>query len=303
MPSETCDRIRVERYYLEEAGVEEHRETGRHLETCGRCREQLDSLARERDGYLAVHPYATFAAKRAGRRAAGSAVARPRWLPALAGGLALVAVVAVLQGPGLGLQGGSAQPQDAGTQAGDAEDGSGAAGTGGDDVTYKGGESLEFHYRRDGKVLEGRLDGEYRAGDELQFLYGSGKHSHVTLLSVDASGKVSLYRASGSGPGSLPAKAGKLEPFPFGVTLDEARGGELFVALFSQGPVADAALETWLADAFRGATGSGAHTDAQSGGAQAGTTGALVALEKALRPPADAPSGVVKSLLLRKAAP
>lgn len=281
MPSDTCNRIRVERFFLEEAGAEEKRDTVAHLESCPRCKDQLDALTRERNGYLAVHPYTSFAAKRLERPAASMPrpLARPRWLPMVAGGLALLALAAVIRGPGLlDLQGGSAHPADG--KGGDAAIGDGVAG-----ISYKGGETLEFHYLRDGELKQGRLEEEYRAGDELQFQYASGKLSHVALLSVDASGTVSLYRKGGTGPASLPAKPGKVEPFPFGVTLDDAQGGELFVALFTQGPVSDADAEAWLAAAYGKSAGD------------------LAALEKALRPPAAAASGTLKTLLLRKASP
>lgn len=268
MPSETCNRVRVERFFLEEAGADERKATDQHLKGCGRCQEHLDFLARERQAYLAVRPFTSFAAKHLEKKAPALGFSfgplfGSKWLPALGGALAVVALVAVLRYPGADkLQGGSAI----------------------EDVGYKGGEALSFHYSRDGKVQEGDAAAEYRAGDALQFTYDAGKKSHVALLSVDAQGKVSLYR-EGSGPVSFAAQAGKVEAFPFSLTLDAAPGRELFVALFTNGPVEDAALEAWLSGAWKAAAGD------------------LEALRKNLAAPAAAPKGVVKALLLKKAAP
>lgn len=274
MPSDTCNRIRVERFFLEEAPAEEKHEIGRHLEGCRRCQEHLDFLSREQKAYLAVRPFTSFAAKHLETKAPSLIPSfGPRWLPALSGALAMVALVVALRTPGMfGLQGGSAQSEEQTEEIQER-------------VVYKGGEVFEFQYRRDGKLREGGLGDEYQAGDQLQFIYAAGQRTHVALASVDAAGKVSLYRRDGAASASFPAKAGKLEPFPFSVTLDAARGGELFVALFSQGPTEDAALEGWLSEAYRLAAGD------------------LAALEKALHPPASASSGLAKTLLLKKASP
>lgn len=264
MPSESCNRIRVERYFLEEANADERKETDRHLQGCGRCQEHLDFLSRERHAYLAVRPFTSFAAKHLEKQAPAPGFSfgpllGSKWLPVLGGALAVVALVAVIRFQGGGM--GEAPVED---------------------VAYKGGEALSFHYSRDGKVQEGDVAAEYRAGDALQFSYDAGKKSHVALLSVDAGGKVSLYR-DGSGPVSFAAKAGKVEPFPFSLTLDAAPGHELFVALFSHGPVEDAALEAWLAGAYKAAAGD------------------MEALRKHLAAPSAAPKGAVKALLLKKA--
>lgn len=263
MRSETCDRIRVERFFLEEAGSEEKRETGVHLETCGRCKGHLDFLARERQGYLAVRPFTGFAAKHLGKGARAPRINfGPRWLPAMAGALACLALVVVLRNPGGGQEGQADRAAVAETR-------------------YKGGEVLEFHLSREGKVEPGNPAAEYRAGDRLQFVYASDKAAYAALLSVDASGKVSVYRAEGAAFAAVPVKPGKLESFPFSVTLDEARDGELFVAVFSAGAIEDASLEAWLAEAFK-------------------ASGDLARIGAALKPPPAAAS--LKTLLLKKAA-
>lgn len=264
MPSETCNRVRIERYFLEEAAGEEKKETGLHIEGCSRCKEHLDVLSRERQAYLAVRPFTSYAAKHLEKRApAFKLLPGPRWMPALAGGLACLALVTVMNFPGV--QGGSAQV-DAVPAA--------------DVVTYKGGELLDFHYRRAGNLSQGDLKQDYRAGDELQFVYSAGKFAHVTLASVDAQGTVSLYRKDGGASASLPAVAGKVEPFPFSVTLDDAKGGELFVMVLSPAPLDDQATQDWLAAAYKEAAGD------------------LAKAEASLQSPIT--EGMIKTVLLKK---
>jgi hypothetical protein len=252
MPSETCNRVRVERYFLEEASAEEKRETGLHIDGCPRCKEHLDFLSREQKAYLAVRPFTSYAAKHLEKKAPSfGLLPGPRWLPALAGGLACLALVTVIRFQSKD-QGGPGAVAVAPTTAAPGEEG----------VTYKGGEALEFAFRRDGKLAPGSLDQGYRSGDELQFSYSSGAFATVSLLSVDAKGTVSLYRKEGAASASLPAVAGKVEPFPFSVTLDDAQGGELFVLVLSAAPVEDKALEDWLSNAWKEAHGDLARTEA-----------------------------------------
>jgi hypothetical protein len=274
MPSETCNRVRVERFFLEESVGEEKRETGLHIDGCPRCKEHLDFMVREKNAYLAVRPFTAFAAQRLEKRApALGFLTGPKWIPALAGGLACLALVAVVRqaNKGTDVPGAVAMVD--------------SVNPGQDAVTYKGGESLEFHYRRDGKLLPGTLDLGYKNGDELQFVYSSGKYAYVSLYSVDAQGKVSTYRSdvavgADSASASLTAVAGKLEPFPFSVTLDDAQGGELFVMVLSDAPLKDSVSEGWLIHGFKEAGGD------------------LAKLRAALETPRG--TGSVKTVLLKK---
>ncbi|HLP42326.1 MAG TPA: hypothetical protein VK465_12520 [Fibrobacteria bacterium] len=275
MPSD-CNRVRVERYFLEEATAGERGETARHLESCPECRRHLDSLAHERRAYLTARPFSRFAAEHLETKKRSGWLAMPRAAPVLAGALATLVLVAVVQLPRKnGPSGGS---------SGVPTDGSFAELPGNTDngIRAKGGSTFNFHFRRDGKVLPGSLDSVYRSGDELQFVYSSGTHAHVTLASVDAEGTVSLYRREADPKvASLPAEQGGLVSFPFSVTLDDARGGELFVLLLSSVSLPAEAVESWLSAAYDGAGGD------------------LVHLEATLKPPASA--GEVKTLRLKKA--
>jgi hypothetical protein len=272
MPSETCDRIRVERYFLDEAVGEEKTATALHLESCPKCRERLASLTHERAAYLTAQPFSAFAARRLEKRSpSGRLLPMPRWLPALAGALACIAVVAVIKRPS---GSGSVGPGPLAADESLPDDG----------IRTKGGLAFEFHYSRDGKVQAGDLGLEYRAGDVLQFVYSAGEYPYVSLASVDAGGTVSLYRHEGDlSKASLPAKPGKMESLPFSVTLDAAPVGELFVLVVSREPLESAKVEAWLDSAWNRASGE------------------LGRLERELAPPK--PGGAeIKTLLVRKKA-
>lgn len=280
MPSEPCDRIRVERYFLEEAAGEEKAATARHLESCPGCRDRLASLTHERAAYLAARPFSAFAAAHSEKRSPSRRfLPAPRWIPALAGALACLAVVAVIKLPS-----GSGSSSDSG---------SGSAGTvplaageslPGDGIRTKGGLAFEFHYSRDGKVHPGDTGLDYRAGDALQFVYSAGEYPYVCLASVDAGGTVSLYRhESDLSKASLPAESGGMAGLPFSVTLDAAPVGELFVLVLSREPLEAARVEAWLDSAWTGASGD------------------LGSLERGLAPPAPG-DAEIRTLLVRKQA-
>ncbi|GEM_PF-2423700 len=278
-PIGKCDRVLVEKYFLGEGADEEKRGMRRHLDGCADCRDRMATLDIERRDYLMTHPFRDFAAKRlpsgkSGKPARAATLPPwllprwllPRWLPALAG----VAVCLMLL-PFL------SQRLDL------ARNGAGADAGGEEAVRMKGGPILEFYCKRDGKVQAGQASETYLAGDELQFVYGGGGYAYVTLASVDSRGKVSLYRAEGESLAvSLPAKPGERQTLPFGVTLDDSPGAELFVLVYGSQPLTGSALESWLQGAFTRASGN------------------LATLAGALPAPPGAHS-VAKGLLLGKA--
>ena len=63
MPTEQCNRVQVERYFLGEGGSEEKRMTRSHLDGCAECRGRMAALENERREYLLIHPFREFAAK------------------------------------------------------------------------------------------------------------------------------------------------------------------------------------------------------------------------------------------------
>ncbi|MDB5105980.1 MAG: hypothetical protein JWP91_3669 [Fibrobacteres bacterium] len=272
MPTEQCNRVLVERYFLGESGTEEKRSVRLHLDGCPGCRGHMATLENRKREYLIAHPFREFAAKHLpeGRDARRPSMST-RWMPALAGLAACLALVPVVIHYNQ-------------TASAVSEDG----------IRAKGGTVMEYYVKRGETVTPGSSKEPYRSGDELQFVYAAGSHAYVTLASVDSRGHVSLYKAEGAdAPLSLAAKAGEKQSMPFAVTLDDSPGSELFVMIYGPEPLAGGAVESWLMEAFTRASGN------------------LEGLTSVLPPPpgstASAPAGTdraakpeFKSLLLRK---
>lgn len=275
MPTEQCNRVQVDRYFLGETGPEEKRATRAHMDGCADCRARLANLENERRTYLLQHPFREFAAKHLPQ---GEAKPRPafgsRWMPAVAGLAACLVLVPVVWRTGMFGPGEKILS---------------------DDVRTKGGTLLEYYVKRGSSVTPGNSAEGYRPGDELQFVCASDSHAWVTLASIDSRGHISLYRApapegapegqGGQGPLSLPGLGGEKQSLPFAVTLDEAPGAELFVMIFGASPLSGEAVESWLAGAFTRASGN------------------LEALPSLLPPPPGSggkSAAGIKTLLLRK---
>ncbi len=270
MPTETCNRVLVERYFLGEGGVDEKRAARAHLDGCAECRGIMTGLEKERRDYLIAHPFREFAAKRLPAEASAEpkrAFGGSRWIPALAGLAACLVLVPVIFKVGLK----DKVISDTGYRS-------------------KGGAMLEYYVKRGAAVNPGSVTEAYRPGDELQFVCSAGSYGYVTLASIDSRGHVSLYRApvgadGAESPLSLPGKGDEKIQLPFAVTLDESPGSELFVMIFGAAPLAGEAVESWLTGAFTRASGN------------------LEALPSVLTPPPGSapktPAGI-KTLLLRK---
>ena len=278
MPSETCNRIRVERYFLEEVGAEEKQATGLHLEACDRCKEQLDSLTRERAGLPGRASLPAFAARHLAKPAPAPSAfgSRPsKWMPVLAGGLACVALAAVLRRPGfLDLQGGSAQP---------------APG-------QDGGTGIGWHHLQGRRVAGVPLP----PGRPGQAGYPGGgvprrRRAAIPLCLGQAQPRGPRQR--GRGRDGEPLPRGRIRP------RQPARKGRQARAL----PLRRHPGRCRRRRAFRGRVQPGSRRRCRPGGLAGGglppIRRRLAALEKTLRPPAAAPSGSVKALLLRKASP
>ncbi len=241
MSIDVCDRVRVERHFLGEILGEEKLALNLHLESCQKCRDLMSTLENERRNYLIVHPFREFAAKKLPAQSLGKRSRFSGWLPISVGALACLMILPVLEkrleqsrgiAPGVV---GEALPKNAGSESA----------LGG--VRSKGNPILEFYCKRDGVVHEGRVSEEFRAGDELQFVYTADSAAYVTLASIDAGGIVSLYRAAGEKiKVSLEAKPGNRQVLPFAVTLDASTGSELFVMVYSAKPLLSDSLESWL---------------------------------------------------------
>lgn len=249
MRTEQCNRVQVERYYLGEAVAGEKAAIRKHMDGCEECRGHMATLENDKRVYLIEHPFREFAARRLdGRRLDGKVAPEgkaesrrsfaPRWLPAFAGLAACLALVPVIM------------------RYNDTASGDTAAVAGEDGIRTKGGTLLEYYVKRGESVAPGSAADAYRPGDELQFVYAADKHPFVTLASMDARGKVSLYKADGAQALSLAAIPGGKQSLPFAVTLDDSPGAEFFVMIYSPAPLAGEAVESWLKEAFTRASGN-----------------------------------------------
>jgi Putative zinc-finger len=286
MPTKVCNQVLVERYFLNEIKGEEKSIFRLHLDGCADCRGQLDKLEIERRNYAMQFPFREFLAKpgiaeRMDRihlpgSKGNSKTTIPRWLPGLAGVAICLMVLPILE-KRLELARGT-NPSEAGSVI--AETGSEAMGG----IRTKGEAILEFYCKRDGVILPGKVTEDYRAGDELQFVYAADGHAYITLASIDAQGLVSLYRPEGESlKVSLQSKPGHRQTLPFAVTLDNSPGSELFVLVYSPKPLNGEAVDGWLKEAFTR------------------TSGNLESMASTMAPPGSPLSHtVVKSLLLRK---
>lgn len=258
MPTEQCNRVQVERYFLGEIPVEQKGPVLHHLDGCPDCRGLMATLENDKRTYLLEHPFRGFAARRLDGRGLPEGKAAPargfnaRWMMGLAGLAACLVILPVVF-----------RSQDSGTAL--VDEGVSA----GQGIRTKGGTVLEYYLKRGGVVTPGSATEPYRSGDELQFVYAADGHPFVSLASIDSRGHVSLYKAEAAAvspsvsppapqtaPLSQIALPGEKQPLPFAVTLDDAPGAELFVMIYGSGPLEDTAVESWLMEAYTRASGN-----------------------------------------------
>lgn len=121
--------------------------------------------------------------------------------------------------------------------------------------------ALEVHVWEGGALApwSGRAVGE---GDRLGFQVDATGHDGVVLLSVDGDGQVSVYwPASGDAPEPLPRDG--VVKLPGSLTLDGARGPEVFLAVFDRTPAEarDVAQRTWQSGGHEGLVAWSAASD------------------------------------------
>lgn len=113
----------------------------------------------------------------------------------------------------------------------------------GPDVRFRTGDTLQVH-RLDGQRLVPYQQGvAVGSGDVLGFKVVATGHRSVVVMSVDGSGRVQVYWPE-EGDVAEPIDADGLLALPGSLTLDDAPGPELFVAVFDEDvPLAREALE------------------------------------------------------------
>jgi hypothetical protein len=219
-------RLDIERYSAGEltgaaaAGLEEH------LRSCPSCAACLAQVQKERGEFLRAHPFAEFAASAFPVRASApwyrripsfltSPALRPVLVPAV---VVLVAVAVIPFFP-----------------------------RSGDDIRYKGGESLSYIYKREEVVHAAAPDDLFRAGDRVQVFYASAADRYLTLFSIDGGGAVSFYQPDAKAAVcSIRSGAGSKIAYPCGIELDSTAGPELVVAVFSDKPFDTNRIKKWV---------------------------------------------------------
>lgn len=184
-----------------------------HLATCPRCQERVREAATAREHFERRVLPATLPALRERRR-----LPALLWggLPALALGLVLLLVV-VRPGPA---------PEEP-------------------DLGIKGGGTLQLFVRRHGRVWQAAPGERLQAGDEVRFRVEPLGRRYVLVVSVDGTGKASVYYPFG-GAKSAPIAPQGLSELPGSVVLDAAPGPERLFALFSDAPLETAAVTRTL---------------------------------------------------------
>ena len=233
MNSEPCKTISltrklgIEKHFLGDETPEERKEALFHLESCAHCNDLLAKLQAEKAAFLIQHPFRKFAAKHLPEQ---RVVKKPAyamgWRPALMGLALCLLIPAVLL----------LKPSEENDES----------------FHARGGTGLDFYFERNGeKPAPGNPDSLFREGDHLQFVYNAARHKYVSLISIDAKGKTSLYKEKHASPStSVAATTGDLQSMPFGITLDNSPDAEFFILVFSKSPLTDILLETWLQKEF-----------------------------------------------------
>jgi len=216
----------LQRLVAEELKGEERDSIAAHTVACAHCRGRVKELDRERDAFLAAHPYDEVEAEIAERALfvpddPEIRVGTPwfeRWRTPLAalvaGGVAAMAV-AMMALPG----------------AGERE-----IGAGGDPRGIKGITELNAALNRDGDVSEVTDGTRVRAGDELQFSVDMATYDHLVVVGIDGTGDVTVYLPADGGA-SLPVEPGAGRVIGRGFRLDDAPGPEVFVAFLTDEPI------------------------------------------------------------------
>jgi hypothetical protein len=191
----------------------------RHLESCSRCasrRETLAELAREIGDALPPLPSTD---------APESAPPRRAKLTAVLGTLAAAAAVVLLvRSSG---EGGVEEPSQAPV---DDRDGGASAG-----VRTKGGFSIGFAVRRDGRVFEGQSGEVVLPGDALRFSYSSVRDGHLAIISVDGAQVVTAYYPASDA--AAPASSASRHDLDGSVVLDDTVGEEVVFGVLCRSAV------------------------------------------------------------------
>ncbi len=218
----------LQRFVTQELPGRHHDHVSEHVVACAHCRDRVAQLDDEREAFLAAHPFSSVQQEVAERalflddepEIAVPASSAPGWQLAL---LTLVGAAAAVLVMGLVVPLGDGRP-------------GGAADEAPPYTGVKGATDLRAAVLRDGSLLSAAGDVVLAPGDELQFQVDTGPYDHVAIVGVDGTGAVSVYQPVGGGS-SLPVAPGGGRVLETAFRLDDAPGPEVFVAVFTDGPV------------------------------------------------------------------
>ncbi len=219
-------KLDIELYFTEELSREESSSLESHLQQCQVCHDYLQTLRRERNEFLAEHPFSELKIEEPQLpwfQKFLDTLTKPALYPVY--GLLLIITITVP----VFFFGNRAQIDD--------------------EIRFKGTSGLTFLYQRNGIVDEGDKSKEYRAGDQIQILYNSSKEQFVSLMSIDSRGMISFYHPQqNSDFCSIKTTAGTALTFPGSIILDDSEGSELIILLLSDKPLPAKTVRTWISE-------------------------------------------------------
>jgi hypothetical protein len=204
MTCKTYDRLTLLSYVAGDLSVKLEQEVGAHLTTCGACAKFVEETRREQADFLEAFPVAP-AAPEPARRMLPFPV--PRQLFALAA--ALVCAI------GLGTV--LLKPTH-------------------DDYRTKGAVELTLFVRDSTGTSVAQAAPVCVPGDRIQFTYSCGTDRCLILMSIDDTGKVSVFYPA-KGDRSMIVEPGNGLPLPNSIILDDYIGRERYIAVFSEKPL------------------------------------------------------------------
>lgn len=224
-------RLEIERYVAKELNEEKCRSLEIHFKECMVCNSYMQSLIQKRKTFLNVYPFESMCSERP--KNAGSSwitkitevITRPVLVPVFASLLIALIIIPVAYNKGYF--------------------------SSSDAIGYKGNAAISFVYQRNGITMPGTVSGIYKDGDILQILYSSDQDQYVSLLSIDASGNVSFYHPDQTASDcSIKAEKGNGIAYPGSIILDNAKGHELIIALFSSEPLRQSDVSDWISKSY-----------------------------------------------------
>ncbi len=222
-------KLDIELYFTDELSREEASSLESHLQECRVCHDYLQALRRERNEFLADHPFTEFKIEEPASpwiQKLFDTLTRPALLPVY--GLLLIVAIAVPM-----IFFGNRAMID-------------------DEIRFKGTAGLTFLYQRDGVVDQGDRKKAYRAGDQIQILYNSSKEQFAALLSIDSRGQLSFYHPQqNSDLCSVKSPAGTALTFPGSIILDDSEGSELIIMLLSDKPLSVKTVRNWASELYK----------------------------------------------------